>query len=93
MSNRHPPVPHPPSSTAQQIAAFAAAAGAGELRLYSNSPFLVLLAEHPIEHARADALAEVLGALLRQSVEVRPLASVPVWRRTQVWAAAQPFAR
>jgi hypothetical protein len=86
------PNPDRPRVTREQIAAFAAAAGAGELRLYAMSPFLVLLAERPIGEERAGALGEVIGAILHIAVEVRPLASLPAARRAQAWATARPWA-
>lgn len=91
MNSPPSPLSDQPPTAWQQIAVFAAAAGAGELRLYHTSPFLVLLAEHPIGTERADALGEVIGAILHRSVEIRPLAAIPKWRRAQVWAAARPF--
>jgi hypothetical protein len=86
------PTPDDSPFTRGQIVAFAAAAGAGELRLYHTSPYLVLLAEHPIGDERAHALGEVIGAILHLSVDVRPLASFPASRRSRIWAAARPFA-
>ena len=86
------PGPHDSPVTRGQIAAFAAAAGAGELRLYHTSPYVVLLAEHPIGEERAAALGEVIGAILRISIEVRPLATLPAGRREQAWAVARPWA-
>lgn len=75
----------------EEIHAFAAAAGAGDLRIYSVSPFLVLLAERDISDPTALALGAYVGAILGQHCEVRPLLTLPPWRRSRVWACARPL--
>jgi hypothetical protein len=66
----------------------AARADVHELRVFSTAPWIVLLADAPLTPEQCVALGVEMSAAAGATIEVRPRAALPAWRRTQAWEKA-----